>query len=726
MMDSAKGRAIDIGPGDWHIWDVAPVNGRLFYTAPVTPPAGTILRGQPGRTVIKFRAAGTGGNPNVVSELAIATNATIVMLRNTHYNIGDVRLVGTYGYICTVAGTTAATAPGKLGTIFSGSVVDGTATWALNATRYRGLGLVLGEGVTDCHFYGLIFDGQCPWQDGQSIPLGTPAYTGTHNFKIPSETIGMVDDFNAVVNAFGFDPYHKPLWVGGILNGVFGHNVDRIVFERCIFANWRGETVFGDGANAASPHTTLTLQNCTLTECPGISSSVGLTIVDTEFNHVLNVMDRAQATADLRFMRNRANDCGTGIAAEQGLVDAAIPGSIYFANNIFRNVYHCGFFWNASPAAIAGNDTTIGLRIEHNDFFDNAWDVSTPDRAVIRVTDSTTGTGARGVSVLYNKIHVGPLAAPPRTGGTTGQIYSAMSIFGPFHDLEIAGNQIIYDKSATAAGNKIAFPINLGLADISTNVRVHHNTFRSALGRDTAGSAYFGRWDNNTDDAVFEAQFGENLAAAATMRPRREVWGVASGTNNVLHTITDIGNPERWMEGQIIELVPQNSTLQPIVIPDSSATHQLPAVRIISPGAKLFIRVDKRPSDGALIWMQERYIDVSTGREPAADAIAPTFRTVNSEAPDIQMWGVTVTHLTPSGATDFDNIVNAPDDSLVKVYINNNTTLKHNSGGGTIKLFLPGGVDYTPAGDAEVRFEVDDTGAFAVFIRDGTTLVFPT
>lgn len=699
MMDQARGRRIDIGPGDWYVWEpTAPLNGQLLWTACLVPPSGTHLKGLRDQTALRFRAAGTGGDPNVPSQIAIRTTATTAMARSTHYNFGDQRLFGLYGYVCTVAGTTAASAPASLGTIFSGSVVDGTAQWVLSATRYRGLGIVLGNGVTNCTFEGLTIDGGCPWQDGQPIPTGIPAYTQTHDFKVPAQTIAMLQDYNAVTNAFGFDAFHKGIWIGGVLGGSFGQNVDNIVFRDCVVQNWRGETPFGDGGNPDLKSSTLRLERTTFTECPGPSTSVGLRVRRCRFIHVLDVLDRAHAQFDVVWTDNYAEDCGSGVESEQGLLDASIPGSAIFARNIYRNIYRGAFFWNTSGSAVAGFDTTIGLRIEDEDIYDCAWNVSSPDIAAIRITDGGTGTGARGVSIRRNKIHVGPITAPARTGGTASSLYAGVYLSGKFVDLDVCDNMEIYDKSATAAGNEIIRSLVQILASGSSNGRFLNNKWRSKNGRDTAGSFYFGlSRDNNDAITVIDVGFAETLGAGATASPQREFWGITNGLNNTITTIAGIGNADRWEVGQIIELVGAGSNTQIIAIPATSAAHAFPGMRLLRNTTKLFIQCVTDPGTGAHRWVENAYYDVSTKRTPTANVATPTFQTLESLAPLIEAWGCESLSLAPVAATNFGDASHFPDDVPVTIYVTANATIQHNRGGATVPCILAGAANFTSA-----------------------------
>jgi hypothetical protein len=686
----------------YSLWDPGPVlDGQLGFTAALQPPSGTVVRGVPERTVFQFRAAVTGGDPDVVAQVALRSVDATPMLRTTAYTVGQLRYVNgmLYQVNSITTGITSGSVPAGLnGSVFSGTVTDGGVFWQFAGTRYRGYGLVFGEGVVDCRFYGVTLDGMCVWQDGQTIPTGIPAYGKTHEFKSPDQTIGVGSDYNGATFAFGFDLYHKPISIGGTLGGVFGHNVDHIVFERCTIKRWRGECVIGDGYSLTSPHTTLKFERCHFEETPGLSTPVGLEVRGCTFRHVLNLLDRAHGVADFRWEGNLAEDCGTGLNAELGLLNGDTPGAVVIARNVFRNIYHSGIFWSSSPSANPAFATVNGMRVEYNDFFDCAWDVGTTDRAAIRLADATT-IGSFNVSIIGNKIHVGSLTAPARTGGLTAtNLYAGVALFGKYTGLDIRHNETIYDLAATAAGNAISFALSLVLTADSSRVNHRGNKWKSRLGPSTAGNLHFGSWgDNDYTATVFDQDAAE--ITTTTINPRREAWGATNALDNTLSAISAIANPARWTEGQRITLGGAGNVTQVLAIARSSATHQLPGIRLLRSTTHLVIEVFRRPVDGVLVWREVSYIDPATGKEPTANVVAPSFQTIESEAPLLQVWDCAAVTLAPVGATTFNDARNFPPGVAVHVTCTANATIGHNAGGATIKLFLTGAVNFVGPGE---------------------------
>jgi len=718
---TAAGMALFIPGGRYSFWEtqLPATSGQYGWYSAIVIPDKLQMFGVPGQTIFEFRTPVIGGNPAVPADVPLVPGGTTPMLRSTVYTLNNFAFINGHSYQCKVAsGTTSSSAASQPSGLFEGTVTDGTVTWALGDEPYRGgTAVVFATNARDCRIRGITFDGLAPWVDGGGSTQPPPGFTytfiDTGNFpKQFAQT-----RYQQCTYAWGYDVWHQALG-SNKLGGVYGTGQDRNVFEDCTIINWRGEMYYGDGSNNQAPspslHTTLRFDGCIFEEGPvGISSSVGIEVERCTFRHMVLCVDRAQGTANFVFRGNHVEDCWKCGVGEQGLLNADRPGVCFFDSNTFINVYAQVIEWNLSFSAHADYSCIRAFRFENNDCFDCGW-----GGPVVQVAAGGSqflpGGTARGVRILNNNFHVGAMVTNARTAQSSiATLGSAFRIDGIVDDLEIAGNRMIVEDAAIAGGHNFSQSILWEADALSSRVYVHHNHFVSQVGRvftSMTTDQFFGLWKDNiewsgtnptTPGLGTYAQ--DSYAVGATVNPHQEVWGVG-GSPGVVNALASLGYANRWEKDQVLRLYSPAYTgggLHWVTLPASSATHRFKALRMICDSIELTVR---RAEDAAHVpvWEEVSYINLATGKEPTANEVAPSFRTINSEAPKIQAWGCTKVSLTPSVATNFDEALNFPEGEVVQVTVNANTTLRHNVGGTTTPLFLAGGANFAPGATATI------------------------
>lgn len=726
---------------DYYYWDpVNPVAGQAFWTNGLVIIGGTTIRGIPGKTRLRCRAPGGfrpdgtplpgGGDPSDYTQLPqiSAVGPSSAILRNHLYSTGQFVYSHGHSYWASVGGTTSANPADEPSTIFAGHVNDGTVQWTYGDALYRGGSLaVIKDSATDVDIYGVEFDGGTNW----FIPSVIPTVWGGDGVLRTSmlSFYGFENEYHfgypSVQSGYGLDPFHKGIWLCGFLGGSFGAPANaRIKFERCVIGHCLGETFYG-GGQIDTTDITVDLLDCIFTESASLSTSAGIRVRHSHFLHMGGIMDRAHVKGAFIFEDNFAIDCGGGIQGEIALLDSAAAGAVIVRRNYFENVYSAPFAWNNSFSAQPTFAGTRDVDYSHNDHLDCGW-----TGAVISIAGTPTignlPNHAKNVVIDDNKIRVGSMTMPARSDSLHQAFISyGISLTGIFHDLRITRNIYSYEDAAIRAGNFISSARNLAIQN-STGVLIEKNVFR---GHNIPGySTFEGIWRDNQDlrDAATSSvgpgntwKFGENLGNGATITPLSDTWIVAS---NLFPGITSPSTFAAgiWDVGQRISIIGQKPSTAGdgdfAFIPASGANHKFTAPRLINAQTQLLIElVEDNP--GTRVWVERSYINILTGKEPEADELEPVaFRTLNSEAPQIQTWGVHTTQLTPSVGTDFNNIINAPDESIIQVYFNNHTQFRHNTGAGAVKLILIGGIDFLPAADGETAFFVDNDEGIAIEI----------
>lgn len=717
----------------YHFWDtfVPATQAQFDISAAVIHTSNQHIIGIRGKTVFEAGTPGLNGDPTNPAQIPSVPSTLTAVLRSHLYTLGQRVYSNGHSYICTVtSGTTTANPADAPSGVFSGTHADGTVNWRFDDLPYRGgAPFILGDQCKDTTIEGIIFDGLAPWVDNNIYPAppGSPTYLLTNGANAP--LMYAYPNYDQVTYAYGWDVHHKGLWNGGKIGGVaFGTGLDRNHLIDCQIINFRGELLYGDGLDTANPHTTLTLTRVWFREGPvGLSSSVGMVLDDCRFTHLHQALDTARGLSDFTIRNTLTEDCAIGFGGEQGLQSQDKPGITNFHHNTFRNVYGAALFWNTSFAASAVFAAMRAFFFTYNKAFDCGWGGGAAF-TVSPATDTFPKQGCRGVDFSHNEVHVGAMVASTRSGGATGTVAGGFAVNGRHEELEFSHNRTIYDDEAINTGHTIDKALFWQVTAGSNRCRVHDNYFTSQNGITLTSSTadqYMGAWWNNENFCAANTVSwtgnvisGQVIAAAGVIFPKFPVWTIIGGTVNTVITSGALTHPERWADGQIIRLRHSNDTF-PVLIPESSATHQLLAPRLMRGNNFLELtlrRSTKSHSTDTPIWIEVSYLDITTGQEPDADVAAPPFRLVNSEAPQIQMWGVHTIHLTPSVGTDFNNVVQAPDESVIQVYFNANTRFRHNTGAGAVKLLLLGGADFLPTSDGETAFFVDPDAGIAVEI----------
>jgi hypothetical protein len=351
------------------------------------------------------------------------------------------------------------------------------------------------------------------------------------------------------------------------------------------------------------------------------------------------------------------------------------------------------------------------------------------------------------MSIARNKVHIGALQAPTRSGGGTASACTAPWNFGGWlADLEFNDNEFIRDQAAIDAGHVFNGAGAWNVKFNSQNLYVRRNKFRGGTAQqgiftvDTVSDQFLGLWQENIlvlEDATQEWPVtlgGYNAYTnGSNLFPKLPVWYARGAGGSVLTTVAGITHPERWAPGQIIELRNDDEG-SPLLIPAESATHTFATPRLLTPRTRLFIRRGSTSnSTDTPHWYEAAYL---SSDEMTADFIGPLHPpnvAIESYAPAIECWGVHIVHLAPSVLTSFGYLNHAPDEDGLRaqVYCNTNTRLLHSSAvapagtAGFPKLLLIGGLNYTFVSGGESHFIVDnDTGLAVEVLRiDGSIVL---
>lgn len=747
MMSQARGRRIKFGPWQWSFWDpVVPSTQAGFYaTSPIVLPTNTIIIGIPAQTVFRYGLPGSGLDPTDPTKVPHVPTTLAPLLRSTFYGFSAQAYINGESYRnTTIGGGTTSSNPADAPTgVFSGGHSDGTCVWVNSSLPYRGGGfLTFGDGCKDSLVYGITLDGRAPWIDeaGTVRPPGYPAYSIISSSQ-PSMYAQPISDQLGYV--YGYDIYHRAFDNGGKIGGVaFGTNCDRNRIANCVVKNWRGEMLYGDaiydnGLGDQSPDTTLTIEDTWFDSgsvC--VSSSVGIKVRRCRFSHIHQVFDCARGRSDLDIDSSYFYDCQQGVITEQGLRDQKDPGITWVRNCEFRNIYG-----NAVGLRVSFSSNPIfagirAVRVTDNEFFDCAW----TSGAALQIQSfgdvPPNVLTACDVLVSGNHFHVGELVAPTRSGGATAtQCGAAMQFSNHFDEFRLFNNKMTYDQSAIAAGHTFNLSILWELTNIGSKVWVKGNKFISQNGISLTPPAsttdqYIGLWEDNEDWCAANTvpwvggqANGGTYAAGATIYPKLPVWVAIGNTINTIVTIAAIGRPERWQLGQRVQLAYGNSGF-PLLIPQSSATHKLKAPRLAHNAVILTLRRDTtNPLVDTPVWIEDSYLLASSGMTPTANDVVPPFVAggINSFAPSIETFGLTEVTLSPAGATNWDGLSDPPI-GIIRVHHNGaNNTFRHNAGALTIKLFLHGAANYTPAAAGIIEFEYDGVQATEYRRREGAS-----
>ena len=727
----------------------------LYTTSPIVLPTQTRLIGIPGQTIFSYGTPGINGDPKLASDVPHVPTTLTPMLRSTTYGFGAQLYINGESYTqrTNPSGTTSANPADAPSGVFSGGHNDGSCVWTNSSLPYRGGGfMTFGDGCKDSLVYGITFDGRAPWIDEAAAPRppGYPAYS-----IISSSQPAMYAQPNAdqLGYVYGYDIYHRLFDNGGKAGGVFGQNCDRNRISNCIGKNFRGEKFYGDaiydnGLGDQSPDTTITIEDTWFDSgAVCISTSVGVKVRRCRFSHIHQVFDCARGRSGLDVDSCYFYDCQQGVITEQGLRDQKDPGITWIRNNEFRLMYGNAVGLRVS---FSSNPTFAGIRsirVSNNDFYDCAW----TSGAALQIQSfgdvPTNVLTACDVLVNDNRFHVGSLVSTTRSGGATAtQCGAAMQFTSHFDEFYLLNNKMTYDQSAIAAGHTFNLSMLWELTNIGSKVWVKGNKFRSQNGVSLTPPAatsdqYIGLWEDNEDWCATNTvpwiggqANGGTYAGGATIYPKLPVWVANGSVVNTITTIATIGRPERWQLGQIVKFKGSNSGL-PILIPETGATHALKAPRLIGTNAShtaelWLIRGSTSSTSDVPVWFEYAYFDSTTGNEPRAQDIAPSFAQISTFAPALEFFGCHITKVT-SGSYNY--LQHAPDEDgrRDQAYCSSGVTLHHNSATGPAgtagfpKMILIGGADYTFPLDGESHFVVDnDLGIAREVLRilsDGTT-----
>lgn len=643
------------GPGTFYFAPIAAVVNGVGGDSCIVPPHNTTLRGVPGKT--KFKCM-TRGLLDPTTNWETYAPVLTPMLRNTSYGLNEIRFVNGHSYRARVhLGVTAGSVPPGLTGFFPGTVADGTQAWEVADLIWRGYGINV-DGKHNVVLEDLEVDMSGPREDGLYPMSGT----------IPPLMTGRYTDVNA---GTGWDSSHKAVFGNGV--------VEYFRATRCWFHSCRGENVYIGGDT-----TPIFIDDCDISDgnADGISSTATLTVTNTRIWHVSQAVESFGHSLPEVYDHVRVWDCHEGIILGASAAGIDHPARQY--------VHHCDI--NAYHVGIWG--IGFGQYFENFEFTHN---VITDAQSSIFLEGF--GTGIRNGLVADNTI------VCDQRGIISGMVIAADLACA---DIEFRNNVEVRTPFAVTNGHAFAESVQSSITSTSSSrIRFINNRLKGGInsGGSANYSGYMGLWRDNVYDFT-SAQDVQQIAPGGTVfYPHNEFAYPSSTSGSAVGNVTSI--PTTLTEaGQIVRVALNGNA--PILFPASSAGHKFPAVRLAQQNVDFRIKFD------GVLWTQERYISTLTGIEPEADVIAPFFQLVNSDAPAINMWGVHITHLTPSVGTDFNGFTQVVDENIAQVYFNNHTQFRHNTGALAIKLILIGGVDFLPGASGETAFFVDAGNGIAI------------
>lgn len=736
MIATAGKFCLDLAKGFYRFWQtVLPASLSLQNTTiNVTIPSNAHVRGAGrGMTIFQPGTPVLNGDPAIPAQIPMIPHTLVAMLRNHLYAGNSFAFVNGHSYYTAAGGTTSALGADAPTGVFDGTHLDGSVLWEFADSPYRGgVAMQVANNALDVLLEKFTLDGGVAWADN----VAPPPYrlSGTYRlYTTPTASVPLMyaeRSYNQVTYAYGWDVLHKGLTIGESANAPSG--IRRLTLHDVEITRFCGESFYDSGYDLADPNETFECHNCEFSEGPtSFSSFAGGKFFHCKFRHLDQAVDVSRGIADLEFGNCDFEDCRTGISAEIGLLDQSKPGICTIHHSRFRNVYFAPISWITSFSYNHGFTGGRALRVEYNDVFDCAWNtsggvvffVSGPSAFNPPELDKIRCSGVR---IANNKIHLGAPVAPARSGGGTaaGHLTNGFNFGGWLTDLEFEDNQWLLDDAAIAAGNTY---LSAGAWQVQSNGAdcfVRRNRFRGAvIGAgvvsgltliDATSDQFMGLWEGNiltVDGASQEWPLttgGFNAYSnGQNLFPKFPVWYARGAGGSVLTTVAAITRPERWAYGQIIE-IREDDEGSPLLIPKSSATHDLLGPRLLTPRTRLRIRRGSTSiSSDVPHWYEHEYFSSDELEADFIGPLSPPNPTIESYAPGIQMWGVPTTHLAPGAPTNFDNVLNSPDEQEIHVYFTANCTFKHLSGAGAVRLNMAGGVDWTPSGSGEIHFAVD-------------------
>jgi hypothetical protein len=589
--------------------------------------------------------------------------AAPALLRNTFYGTNSLAYLNGHTYRASTGGTTGGSVPGGLTGDFPGTVTDGTVQWSTACRVWRGRGLDV-NGKTDITLYGLTLDMSGPREDS-TYPITT---------TIPGLMQGSYAD---VTTGSGWDSSHQALYGNA--------NVGNMEVTRCWMKSCRGENAYlGGGATGQ-----IRFMDCDFTDgnADGLSSTAELRVYNCRFSHISQASECFAGTFSQDFIGNYVRDCFNGIIVG---ASAAVtnPGRTSVVNNNVT-AYSSGIH-----AIATGAVTFENIDICHNTLIDcRSWSIF--------VQGFATGAIANGI-VADNKMIVDQQAA------TVG---IEISSDGTMTDVLVHHNQQVRTPSAISGARDFGDGLRTGNIPAGSSVRYIDNTFRGRIntGGSVSATVYTGLFRGNIYGADASGDL-EPINAAGTIHPHNERLYILSNLGaNTTATAATIGNVTSMEDGQLVRLINFDETKR-VLIPISGTTHAFPSARLTSDKVNFVVRL----KDG--LWFLEKY-ELTTGANkgllPTANDVTPSYASINSFSPQIQMWGLLKTKLSNAGATNLNEIVNYWADQVFTVEHGANETFKHNAGAGVKKLSMAGAVDYVPGAPGEVQFIVPTNGTFA-------------
>lgn len=673
MMNQSRGREIHIGPGNWAFCPPTPAAPGVGGSACIVPPSNTVLRGIPRRTVLQRYVYGMK-DPTTNWEVYPGTATYPNWTANFVYGPSRSIIVNGRYYVTIAGGTSGATIPPALGTVFSGAVADNTVLWLYGDHIWRGP-LIDVQHKTGVRLYGLTLDGIAGREDA-AYPIAT---------VVPPLMSG---GYNDVTTGSGWDSTSQLLTGTGL--------VDDLEVDSCIIKRSRGENIYIGGGVTGRVH----IHNCLISDgnADGISSTARVIFHHNDIFHVSQAVESFGSTFPEDYHHNWIDDCREGIILGNSAGGIVSPAPQAISHNRIK-VYNTGIWWIGF-----NNQLASSCIIDHN-----------------TVIDAATGVLVQGfplgdvhnVDVLYNHIEC-----------DTRNCATGMGMIGVnMIDISWVGNKMYRTPNAKTNGFTFALAVN-HTTDGPDDARIHwyENTF---IGRISPAGTYnwngfHGRWLNNTydPDHLFDIS---PVSAAGTdlVYPHNEhVYPYFGSGGSGLGIAATITNSVKFEEGQVVQVHENETTdLTPVLFPATGAEHVFPAPRITHPNLDFRVRLF------AGKWVLDRYVLVAgtnAGKFPTANDVVPAFTSINAIATatgGVEFYGLLSSKVTPGAATNLDFVSRVPEDADFTIVHDGTVTFRHNTGATTPKFSMTGAVNYAPGAPGEVVFRKSAGSAFAAEIR---------
>lgn len=278
-----------------------------FSTPALVIPSNVRIVGDQGGSLIRMRTPG-GGSPATDFKLVplwatdVAVPVPPAAWQASHAYVGGNVVVGPngHGYRCTIAGTSGSTGPLDLSPATARAIVDGSVTWELADSVYKGPMFRIKAGSGNIQFQNIILDGGAPREASSALPpLSLPPYALA--FDTPAN--GILAGHGWVLGG------HQAVVLGPEAGG---QTIGDVTFEDCEFRNWRSECLYGSFGNGNVGK--VTLNRPRFISCTGSQISIAgpVEVNDGYWEDCDQPVENDGSIFDQTFRRPTVKNCNTG------------------------------------------------------------------------------------------------------------------------------------------------------------------------------------------------------------------------------------------------------------------------------------------------------------------------------------------------------------------------------------------------------------------------------